>query len=385
LARTCKKAVLRRDLVTSEGRRLAARGELVDLTTLRTFVARREVQPELRLFRTFVAAAVLEGLDAPPLRHLVGSDAARSEVAEVLADVRFPTAVWRELELTQLQDPARFQHGIWSAIVSARLFSVALGTTVGAARAVASRAEDFDVVDRELVVPGLDPRHDGLKVAQISDVHLGASTPDARVERAVRTINALNPDLVFLTGDYVTFSRHPLKRLSRQLSGITAPTYAVLGNHDHWIDGPAVRQAPEADGYPVLQNAAVARSFHGAPLWIVGVDDAQTGHADVARAFRDVPAHGTKLVLAHQPRSADQLPANASLVCFAGHTHGGQIDVPGITSLVARSIGQPYLRGAYRVRGNWLFVNAGLGYGKGGAALRLRVPPEIAIITLRAG
>ena len=252
-----------------------------------------------------------------------------------------------------------------------------------AAQAATGR-EQFRVVEQELVVPGLDPRHDGLRVAQISDVHLGASTPDARVERAVRTVNALNPDLVFLTGDYVTFSRHPLKRLSRQLAGLTAPTFAVLGNHDHWIDGAAVRQALEADGYPVLQNAAATRYFRGAPVWIIGVDDAQTGHADVARAFSSVPGRGTRLVLAHQPRTADQLPENAGLVCFSGHTHGGQIDVPGITALVARGIGQRYLRGPYRVRGNWLFVNAGLGYGKGGAAFRLRVPPEIALITLRA-
>jgi HD-GYP domain-containing protein (c-di-GMP phosphodiesterase class II) len=135
--RTCERAVLRRDLVTSEGKRLAERGESVDLATLRAIVARCEARTELRLVRTFVAAAVLDGLEAPPLQHLVGSETARANVADVLTEVQFPTAIWRELEITQAEDPARFQHAIWSAIVSARLFSVALGTTVGVARAVA--------------------------------------------------------------------------------------------------------------------------------------------------------------------------------------------------------------------------------------------------------
>jgi predicted MPP superfamily phosphohydrolase len=266
--------------------------------------------------------------------------------------------------------------------------AVLLGASVLAAASVAQAAsggEAFDVTQRELVVPGLDPRHDGLKVVQISDVHLGASTPDRRVERAVRTINALQPDLVFLTGDYVTFSRRTLPRVAPRLAGIEAPTFAVLGNHDHWVDAAAVRRALEADGYPVLQNQSVPFPVRGAPVWIVGVDDAQTGHQDVARAFAGVPATGTRLVLAHQPTSADALPENGNLVCFSGHTHGGQINLPGLTESIARRLGQPYLRGAYRVRGNWLYVNSGLGYGKGGAAVRLRVPPEISVITLRAG
>jgi predicted MPP superfamily phosphohydrolase len=254
---------------------------------------------------------------------------------------------------------------------------------VSVAHAATGR-EAFRVVEHELVIPELDRRLDGVVVAQLSDIHLGAATPDGRIERAIATVNALHPDLVVLTGDYVTWTRDPIKRLSARIAGLEPPTYAVLGNHDHWVDGTAVRKALEADGYAVLQNASEKIELRGAPLWIVGVDDAQTGHQDVAKAFAGVPEDAAKIVLAHQPRSADALPENGHLVCFSGHTHGGQIVLPGITERIARRVGQPYLRGAYRVRGNWLFVSSGLGYGRGGAALRVRVPPEIALITLRA-
>ncbi|MBI5546301.1 MAG: metallophosphoesterase, partial [Deltaproteobacteria bacterium] len=137
--------------------------------------------------------------------------------------------------------------------------------------------------------------------------------------------------------------------------------------------------------YRVLRNRAQKVDVRGAPAWIVGVDDAQVGQEDVALAFADVPSAGTRLVLAHQPRSADRLPQDAGVVCFSGHTHGGQIVLPGITERIARGVGQPYLRGLYEVRGNWLLVSSGLGYGRGGPAVRLRNPPEVVLVTLRAG
>ncbi|HEY3449711.1 MAG TPA: metallophosphoesterase [Myxococcales bacterium] len=256
--------------------------------------------------------------------------------------------------------------------------------TVWVGRAVAAR-QDFQVVEQELVVAGLDPRHDGLVVAQVSDVHLGLSTPQRRVERAVETLNALRPDVVVLTGDYVSFSKKPVARVGPALAGLKAPTFAVLGNHDHWVDAERVRAELVGDGYAVLQNESRSLQVKGAPLTLVGIDDEQVGRADVARAFAGVGKTGSRLVLAHQPKTADQLPRDAGLVCFSGHTHGGQIVVPKVTEAIAHQVGQHYLKGVYRVRGNWLVVSAGLGYGRGGPAVRLRVPPEISLVTLRAG
>ncbi len=266
-----------------------------------------------------------------------------------------------------------------------RTWLVGAGILVLAGTAQAARRTDFRVIESEVRVPGLAAEHDGLVVAHLSDFHVGLSTPDQRIRRAVELVNSRSPDLILLTGDYVTFSKRPLKRLGQVMRGLEAPTFAVLGNHDHWVDPAGVRAALESAGYHVLRNESVSLEVDGAPVFVAGVDDSKVGAADVHRALADLPRTGTRLVAAHQPTDADQLPPDEGLVCFSGHTHGGQLDVPGLTGRLARALGHRYLRGMHRVRGNWLLVSAGLGYGKGGPALRLRVPPEVGFVTLRAG
>jgi uncharacterized protein len=264
-------------------------------------------------------------------------------------------------------------------------FVVGAGVMLAASVARAQNARDrFEVREVELRVPGMDPAHDGLKVVQLSDIHIGFATPDSRVRAAIQQINAIEPDLVVLTGDYVTWSKKPAERVGRVLAGIEPPVVAILGNHDHWVDAARVRSDLEADGYPVLQNESLALTINGAPVWVVGIDDATTGHEDIAAACAGVPERGTRIVLAHMPTTADRLPENAHLVVLSGHTHGGQLRVPGLTDKVASAVGQPYLRGLYRVRGNDLYVNPGLGFGRGGPAVRFNNPPEVTAITLRA-
>ncbi len=236
----------------------------------------------------------------------------------------------------------------------------------------------FDVTNTAIPLRGLHPAHEGLRIAQISDVHLGNGTPARRITEAVQMVNDARPDLVFLTGDYVTHSREPIQRMPL-LAGLRAPVFAVLGNHDHWVDARGVRRAIEALGYTVLQNAHASLTLRGRALSIVGVDDGVSGHADVGRAFHGAPTGGTRLVLAHAPPTADQLPARADLICFSGHTHGGQFNVPVATRFFFRLAGQPYVKGLYQVRGNHLYVNGGLGFGG-----RFRARPELAFFSLRA-
>jgi uncharacterized protein len=241
----------------------------------------------------------------------------------------------------------------------------------------------FEETHTELKLKGLEAKHDGLRVAQLSDLHLGLSTPAARVRAAVTAINAANVDLVALTGDYVTHSLRPIPLISQLLAGLKAPVFAVLGNHDHWVDANGVAAHLQRVGCTVLRNEHAFIILKGASLCVIGIDDQRSGHDDVEAAFKDAPTGGSRLVLTHTPPTVHQLPKNAGLLCLSGHTHGGQIKLPGLTRRLLQKMGQPYERGMHQVNGNHLYVNRGLGYGIGGAALRIGSRPEVSYFTLR--
>ncbi|PTL83617.1 metallophosphoesterase [Vitiosangium sp. GDMCC 1.1324] len=249
-------------------------------------------------------------------------------------------------------------------------------------RALAS-GPGFQVEQVELEVPTLEPEHDGLRVAQLSDIHTGRLTPDGRVIGAVRQVNALAPDVVLLTGDYVTWRCDAPERMAELLKGITAPTVAVLGNHDHWTHPERIQRGLEGCGYAVLRNHNTTLTLRGRPVTFLGVDDGNSRHDDVLATWRGAPASGTRLVLTHTPSTFRKLEPNMGLACFSGHTHGGQWVVPGLTKAALGIAGERYMRGEYRDRGNVLYVNRGLGSGRGGILPRLGSEPELTLFTLR--
>jgi len=146
-----------------------------------------------------------------------------------------------------------------------------------------------------------------------------------------------------------------------------------------------VRTELEKLGYTVLQNAHTVTRVKGAELTVLGLEDSTTHHDDVDATFKGAAAAGSRIVLAHTPTAANKLPAWQDLVCFSGHTHGGQISVPRVTEGIFKRAGQPYIRGLYSVRGNQLYVNRGLGFGRGSLVPRLNSEPELSLVTLRAG
>jgi hypothetical protein len=243
--------------------------------------------------------------------------------------------------------------------------------------------DHFTLSENLLHVPGMHPEHDGLRIAHLSDIHVGQATSAVRIRRAVAEVNAGNPDLVFLTGDYVTHSPKPLPRVIELLAGFNRPVFVVLGNHDHWVDAHYLRTGFERLGYTVLQNEHRVVHMRGAPVTILGIDDGRTGRDDVEATFRGAPEAGTRLVLTHAPPTIEKLPPDGNLVQFSGHTHGGQFVVRGLTEAIFRRAGQPYIQGHYHVRGNQLYVNMGLGFGFGGPYLRRGTYPEVAFFTLR--
>jgi uncharacterized protein len=254
-------------------------------------------------------------------------------------------------------------------------------------RAQQRRAQSwqFDVDEVEIYVKGLDPAHDGLRIGQLSDIHVGPNTPDGRIIGAVNALNEARPDFVVLTGDYVTRKGDPLERVPDLLGRLDGDVYAVLGNHDHWTDAHTIKRDLVRCSFHVLQNEHTTVSVRGKPFTIFGIDDGVTKRADIAKTWKGARTDvGSSLVLAHAPPTADQLPRAGGFACLSGHTHGGQIYVGAVTERVFLSAGQPYVRGLYNVNGNTLYVNRGLGFGRGTPLMRVGSEPEVAIITLRA-
>lgn len=234
----------------------------------------------------------------------------------------------------------------------------------------------------QVPVPGLDPAHDGLRIAHLSDLHVGLLTPHAYIRRAVELARAERPDLVLLTGDYVCYSPKFVDRLGEIVAGLEAPTVCVLGNHDYWTSGSAVTQALARNHYDVLRNQHTRIELNHAPLTIVGIDDAITGHADTQRAFRGVPPQGSRLVLTHAPALADAAAAQGPSLILAGHTHGGHVYIPRVTAGLLAAAGNPYLAGFYRVGDSLLYVNRGVGASS--VPIRAGAPAEVSLLTLRA-
>lgn len=222
---------------------------------------------------------------------------------------------------------------------------------------------------------------DGVRIGHLSDIHVRRGMRHHRLHQAVDMMNAAKPDFVVLTGDYVCLSPRPLPDLTEALRKLQMPAYATLGNHDHWSDADLIRAALRDANVDVLTNEHRVLNFGGQELHLVGLDDSVTKHDDPAKAFADVPEHATKIVLSHDPKSADRLHAYNPALIFSGHTHGGQVFVKKLTPFVSKKIGIKYLSGFHDVNGTLVYVTRGLGAG---IPVRFRAPHEIACLTLRS-
>ena len=229
----------------------------------------------------------------------------------------------------------------------------------------------------------------GLKIAVISDLHGGAPFIDtAKIDSVVAMTNAARPDLILLAGDYAghVWGSHPLpvETIAQHLKPLSAPlgVYAVLGNHDHIVEGALrVRRALEQNGIVVLANDHVPLRTPKGALTLVGIDDADSFHADPAQAVAGLPENKPVLCLTHSPDIFPYIPAICALT-VAGHTHGGQVLLPLVGRLIVPSAyGQRYAIGTIREQGRVFFVSSGIGTSV--IAVRFGVPPEISFLTLQ--
>ncbi len=206
-----------------------------------------------------------------------------------------------------------------------------------------------------------------LRVAHLTDQHVGRVTPMKVQYAAVDLANACAPDLVALTGDFVCRGKRYLDELETVVKRFRAPAIAVLGNHDHWSGAAEVRRALRRAGVLVLDNAHTVISVKGQRLQLVGLDDAFTGHADRDRALRGMRKDLPTLGLSHIAEEADALWQRGVPLVLSGHTHGGQVTLAGLHEfMIGRLGGHRYVHGLYGNRGTQpnpgaVYVGAGIG------------------------
>ncbi|MBV9624385.1 MAG: metallophosphoesterase, partial [Acidobacteria bacterium] len=198
------------------------------------------------------------------------------------------------------------------------------------------------LVKLEVPLLRLPAAFDGFSIAQLSDFHYDHFTA-APIQKAVEMVNQLAPDLIVLTGDFVTapivehsLSRKeaaaPIEDCARELERLTAPAgcFAVLGNHDISTDSNRVAHTLAEHRIPVLRNRALALERGRERIWLAGIDDAFKGRADITRTLDPVPANETTILLAHEPDFADVAAHHVIDLQLSGHSHGGQIWVPAV-------------------------------------------------------
>jgi predicted MPP superfamily phosphohydrolase len=257
-----------------------------------------------------------------------------------------------------------------------------LATTVGAltgsaAYGIIYERHHLGLTEAALPVSGLAPALDGLRVGLITDVHHSRMVPADDVIEAVQLVMQARPELIVLGGDYVTWGeRAYVQPVADLLAPLSAPhgVFAILGNHDDDRDMPA---ALTAKGFIVLKDQRTHITLRGEGLEIAGIRFWTRRPADIARALRG--AKDTTLLLAHDPRRLTEAAAFDVPAVLSGHTHGGQVVVPGLGAIARRRF--PVVAGLGSRDNTNIFVSRGVGTVY--VPVRVNCPPEVAIITLR--
>ena len=249
--------------------------------------------------------------------------------------------------------------------------------------AVGFAPRELAVAEQEVAVPGLPADLAGLRVGVLSDFHAGRVSLGLARE-AVRLLHGLAPDLVCLPGDLVDGDPGVAGPLADILATLRPRlgTFASPGNHEHWSRAiPALRTELGARGIPLLVNAARPLA---STLWVAGLDDPWAGRPDLGATLAGIPANACTLLLCHAPDYADHIAGHPARIPLqiSGHSHGGQVVLPGLGPVKLPPLGRRYHTGLYRVAGTdrQVYTTRGVGHT---LPIRLNCPPEATLLTLR--
>ena len=258
------------------------------------------------------------------------------------------------------------------------LAAAGLGTIAGAVdHGYVYQRRNLEVTRETIRVSGLAPALSGLRIGFLTDLHRSQSVSHEMADRAVRAVLAETPDLIILGGDYVTWGdRRYVGAAADALAPLVAPhgVFAILGNHDDDRDMP---HALSEKGIAVLRDARTRITIKGEPLDLAGIRFWTRKAGDIARVIR---GSSTNLILlAHTPSRLPDAVALAVPLMLSGHTHGGQIVLPGLGAIAAREF--PVVAGSARRAATAVFVSRGVGTVY--LPVRLNCPPEVALLTLQ--
>lgn len=261
---------------------------------------------------------------------------------------------------------------------------LAAGTTAGTCYGYAE-AGSLEVTRPNLSLPKLPKSFDGLRIAFLTDIHHGPYTDLPFVTSVVRTTLALNPDLILLGGDYSLREAKYIRPCFEVLKALSAPlgVFGVMGNHDYAHGDAETRREMRRAGIEELTNAGVWLQRKNDRVRLAGVDDLWWGKPDAGVTLSEVKPDDAVLLLSHNPDYCETLVDPRIGLVLSGHTHGGQVRVPGMVNpFIPSKYGDKYSHGLVEAPACPVYVSRGL--GTTGLPVRYNCPPELTLITLSA-
>lgn len=260
-----------------------------------------------------------------------------------------------------------------------RLVASMIGVGVAGGVQALSGIWRLQIERHTLQLPLWNPQLNGLRVAQLSDLHLRKTYAEFVLRRALHAVHDFQPDIIFLTGDYL-YHADDLPLLREMLQGIRAPlgVFAILGNHDYWDNPAEIAGVLHELGISVLINEHRVVTWRDADFIVAGVADPWQADADLDRALSDAPRDLPIILLAHGPDFITTAQAHGVALQLSGHAHAGHINLPWFGPYVLPRWGMEYPHGQFVVGDSYLYVSRGMG----GLPIRFGALPEVGLLTL---